>query len=103
MKSHAQVVVIGGGVVGCSVIYHLTRLGMQDVVLIERSELTSGSTWHAAGGFHTLNADTNMAALQGYTIRLYRELEEINGQACSLNHVGDITLAEATESYDLLK
>ena len=62
MKSHAQVVVIGGGVVGCSVIYHLTKLGMKDVLLIERSELTSGSTWHAAGGFHTLNADTNMAA-----------------------------------------
>ena len=103
MKSHAQVVVIGGGVVGCSVIYHLTRLGLKDVVLIERSELTSGSTWHAAGGFHTLNADTNMAALQGYTIRLYRELEEITGQSCSLHHVGGITLAESPERLDFLK
>ncbi len=103
MKAHAQVVVIGSGVVGCSVIYHLTRLGMPDVVLIERSELTSGSTWHAAGGFHTLNADTNMAALQGYTIRLYRELEEITGQSCSLHHVGGITLAESPERLDFLK
>ena len=103
MKGHAQVVVIGGGVVGCSVIYHLTKLGMKDVVLIERSELTSGSTWHAAGGFHTLNADTNMAALQGYTIRLYRELEEITGQSCSLHHVGGITLAETPERLDFLK
>jgi dimethylglycine dehydrogenase len=103
MKSHAQVVVIGGGVVGCSVIYHLSKLGMKDVVLIERSELTSGSTWHAAGGFHTLNADTNMAALQGYTIRLYRELEEITGQSCSLHHVGGITLAESPERFDFLK
>jgi dimethylglycine dehydrogenase len=103
MKSHARVVVIGGGVVGCSVIYHLTKLGWQDVVLIERSELTSGSTWHAAGGFHTLNADTNMAALQGYTIRLYRELEEITGQSCSLHHVGGITLAETPERMDFLK
>ncbi len=103
MKTHAQVVVIGGGVVGCSVIYHLTKLGMKDVVLIERSELTSGSTWHAAGGFHTLNADTNMAALQGYTIRLYRELEEITGQSCSLHHVGGITLAESPERFDFLK
>ena len=103
MKSHAQVVVIGGGVIGCSVIYHLTKLGMKDVVLIERSELTSGSTWHAAGGFHTLNADTNMAALQGYTIRLYRELEEITGQSCSLHHVGGITLAESPERFDFLK
>jgi dimethylglycine dehydrogenase len=103
MKSHAQVVVIGGGVVGCSVIYHLTKLGVKDVVLIERSELTSGSTWHAAGGFHTLNADANMAALQGYTIRLYRELEEITGQSCSLHHVGGITLAETPERFDFLK
>ncbi len=103
MKSHAEVVVIGGGVVGCSIIYHLTKLGLTDVVLIERSELTSGSTWHAAGGFHTLNADTNMAALQGYTIRLYRELEEITGQSCSLHHVGGITLAESPERWDFLK
>jgi len=103
MKTHAQVVVIGGGVVGCSVIYHLTKLGWKDVVLIERSELTSGSTWHAAGGFHTLNADTNMAALQGYTIGLYRELEEISGQSCSLHHVGGLTLAGTPERMDFLK
>ncbi|MCP4429845.1 MAG: FAD-dependent oxidoreductase [Gammaproteobacteria bacterium] len=103
MKSHAQVVVIGGGVVGCSVIYHLTKLGCKDVVLVERSELTSGSTWHAAGGFHTLNADTNMAALQGYTIGLYRELEKITGQSCSLHHVGGLTLAGTPERMDFLK
>lgn len=103
MKSHAQVVVIGGGVVGCSVIYHLTKMGCKDVVLIERSELTSGSTWHAAGGFHTLNADTNMAALQGYTIELYRELEKITGQSCSLHHVGGLTLAGTPERMDYLK
>ena len=103
MKSHVQVAVIGGGVVGCSVIYHLTRLGWNDVMLIERSELTSGSTWHAAGGFHTLNADTNMAALQGYTIGLYRELEKITGQSCSLHHVGGITLAGTPERMDFLK
>jgi len=103
MKTHAQVVVIGGGVVGCSVIYHLTKLGWKDVLLIERSELTSGSTWHAAGGFHTLNADTNMAALQGYTIGLYRELEEITGQSCSLHHVGGLTLAGTPERMDFLK
>ena len=55
MKSSAQVVVIGGGVVGASVLYHLTELGWTDVVLVERKELTAGSTWHAAGGMHTLN------------------------------------------------
>jgi dimethylglycine dehydrogenase len=64
MKSHTQVVVIGGGVVGASVLYHLTKGGWKDVMLIERSELTSGSTWHAAGGMHTLNGDPNVAKLQ---------------------------------------
>ena len=103
MKSHVQVAVIGGGVVGCSVLYHLTKLGWTDIALIERSELTSGSTWHAAGGFHTLNADTNMAALQGYTIGLYRELEKISGQSCGLHHVGGITLATTRERMDYLK
>ena len=103
MKSHVRVAVIGGGVVGCSVLYHLTKLGWRDVLLIERSELTSGSTWHAAGGFHTLNADTNMAALQGYTIRLYNELEQISGQACGLHHVGGLTLATTPERLDYLK
>ena len=103
MKSHTRVAVIGGGVIGCSVLYHLTKLGWTDIMLIERSELTSGSTWHAAGGFHTLNADTNMAALQGYTIRLYRELEEISGQSCGLHHVGGLTLAETPDRMDFLK
>jgi dimethylglycine dehydrogenase len=103
MKTHARVVVIGGGVVGCSVLYHLTKLGWSDVMLIERAELTAGSTWHAAGGFHTLNGDTNMAALQGYTIRLYKELEAITGLSCGLHHVGGITLADTPERFDMLK
>jgi dimethylglycine dehydrogenase len=102
MKTTTQVLVIGGGVVGVSVLYHLTRLGWSDVMLVERSELTSGSTWHAAGGFHTLNGDTNMAALQGYTIKLYRELEEMTGLSCGLHHVGGITLADNRDRFDML-
>ncbi len=102
MKTTTRVAVIGGGVVGCSVLYHLTKLGWSDVMLLERSELTSGSTWHAAGGFHTLNGDTNMAALQGYTIRLYRELEEITGMSCGLHHVGGVTLADNQDRFDML-
>ncbi len=82
MRSEARVVVIGGGVVGATVLYHLTKAGWTDVMLLERSELTSGSTWHAAGGMHTLNGDPNVAKLQDYTIGLYRELEEISGQSC---------------------
>ncbi|CAM3663478.1 FAD-dependent oxidoreductase [Phaeobacter inhibens] len=103
MKTTTRVAVIGGGVVGCSVLYHLTKLGWSDVMLLERSELTSGSTWHAAGGFHTLNGDTNMAALQGYTIKLYKELEAITGMSCGLHHVGGVTLAETQERFDMLK
>ncbi len=102
MKLQTRVAVIGGGVVGCSVLYHLTKLGWADVMLLERSELTSGSTWHAAGGFHTLNGDTNMAALQGYTIRLYKELEEITGMSCGLHHVGGVTLADNQDRFDML-
>ena len=103
MKSHVQVAVIGGGVVGCSVLYHLTKAGWKDVVLIERSELTSGSTWHAAGGFHTLNGDPNVAKLQAYTVGLYKEIEEISGQSCGLHLTGGLQLADTPERLDWLK
>ncbi len=103
MKSHARVVVIGGGVVGCSVLYHLTKLGWSDVVLVERADLTSGSTWHAAGGMHTLNSDPNVAKLQDYTIRLYQEIEEISGQSCGIHLTGGIMLAGTPERLDFLK
>jgi len=93
MKTHARVAVIGGGVVGASVLYHLTKLGWRDVVLLERSELTAGSTWHAAGGVHTLNGDSNVAALQAYTIELYREIEQVSGVSCGLHRTGCIYLA----------
>ena len=102
MQTTTRVAIIGGGVVGCSVLYHLTKLGWSDVMLLERSELTAGSTWHAAGGFHTLNGDTNMAALQGYTIKLYRELEAITGMSCDLHHVGGVTLADNQDRFDML-
>jgi len=103
MKSQARVVVIGGGVVGCSVLYHLTKAGWKDVVLVERDRLTSGSTWHAAGGFHTLNGDPNVAKLQGYTIGLYDELEKISGQACGLHRSGGLILADTPERLEWLK
>ena len=101
MKKYVQAAVIGGGVVGCSVLYHLTKLGWKDVCLIERSELTSGSTWHAAGGFHTINCDPNVAKLQDYTIRLYKEIEEISGQSIGLHMTGGVMLAGTPERGDL--
>jgi dimethylglycine dehydrogenase len=103
MKSHAQVVVIGGGVVGASVAYHLTKGGWRDVVLVERAELTSGSTWHAAGGMHTLNGDPNVAKLQQYTINLYKEIEAISGVSCGMHVTGGLNLAGTKERLDWLK
>lgn len=103
MKSSAQVVVIGGGVVGASVLYHLTKAGWTDVVLIERSELTHGSTWHSAGGMHTLNGDPNVAKLQQYTIELYKEIEEVSGQDCGIHITGGVMLADTEERMDWLR
>lgn len=103
MKSHARVVVIGGGVVGCSVLYHLARAGWTDVVLLERDELTSGSTWHAAGGMHTINGDPNVAKLQKYTIELYKEIEELSGQATGVHLTGGVLLAATDARMDWLR
>jgi dimethylglycine dehydrogenase len=97
------VVVIGGGVVGVSLVYHLTKLGWKDVLLIERDELTCGSTWHAAGGMHTVNGDPNMAKLQQYTINLYKEIEAISGQSCGVHVTGGIMLAGTAERMDWLR
>ncbi|NYS24319.1 GcvT family protein [Rhodobacteraceae bacterium 2376] len=103
MERTVRAVVIGGGVVGCSVLYHLARAGWQDVLLIERSELTSGSSWHAAGGFHTLNGDPNVARLQAYTVSLYQELEKLSGQSCGLHLTGGVMLADSPERMDFLR
>jgi dimethylglycine dehydrogenase len=103
MKSHSRVVVIGGGVVGCSVLYHLARAGWTDVVLLERDELTSGSTWHAAGGMHTINGDPNVAKLQKYTIELYKEIEQLSEQATGVHVTGGVLLAATEARMDWLR
>ncbi|MEM0948553.1 MAG: FAD-dependent oxidoreductase [Pseudomonadota bacterium] len=103
MKSHYRVVVIGGGVVGSSVLYHLAKFGWTDVCLLERSVLTAGSSWHAAGGFHALNADPNMAALQAYTIDLLTEIQEESGQDIGLHMTGGLTLAGTPDRWEWLQ
>ncbi|MEO0427775.1 MAG: FAD-dependent oxidoreductase [Pseudomonadota bacterium] len=103
MTETARVVVIGGGVVGCSVLYHLAKRGWTDVLLLERKELTSGSTWHAAGGCHTINGDPNVAKLQRYTIDLYREIEELSGQSTGFHLTGGVMLASTEERFDWMK
>ncbi|MEQ9693075.1 FAD-dependent oxidoreductase [Shimia sp. SDUM112013] len=97
LPSKARVVIIGGGVVGCSVAYHLTKLGWQDVVLLERKQLTSGTTWHAAGLIAQLRATANMTKLAKYSQELYGSLEEETGVATGFKRVGSITVALTEE------
>jgi dimethylglycine dehydrogenase len=103
MKSHYRVVVIGGGVVGTSVLYHLAKMGWSDVCLIERSVLTAGSSWHAAGGIHALNADPNIAQLQAYTIDLLSEIEKESGQNIGLHMTGGLTMAGTPDRWEWLQ
>ena len=103
MKSHYRVVVIGGGIVGTSVLYHLAKQGWTDIALIERAELTAGSTWHAAAGFHALNEDPNIAALQSYTIKLYKEIEVESGQNVGMHMPGGYSLATTPARWEWLQ
>lgn len=103
MKSHYRVVVIGGGVVGASVLYHLAKFGWTDVCLMERKVLTAGSSWHAAGGFHALNADPNIASLQAYTIDLLSEIEKESGQSVGMHMTGGLTLAGTPDRWEWLQ
>src|SRR5690606_51144 len=100
MRSHVQVAVIGGGIVGCSILYHLTRLGQRDVVLLERAELTCGSTWHAAANMHVMHGVPNVARLQAYSAELYRGLEAQTGQSCGIHQPGGLYLASSRERLD---
>ncbi|WP_425046858.1 GcvT family protein [Primorskyibacter sp. S87] len=103
MKTHAQVVVIGGGLVGCSILYHLAKLGWTDVVLLERDELTSGSTWHAAANIHGLHDNNNVTRIQHYTMNLYKELEQETGQGCGVFQPGSLYLAKTEEREHQLR
>jgi len=103
LPSHTRVAVIGGGVVGCSILFHLAKMGWKDVILLERDELTSGSSWHAAGLVHTLSSDPNISRLQGYTIDLYKEIEETSGHSVGQHITGGFYLASTPEWYDYLK
>ena len=102
LPSQARVVIIGGGVVGCSVAYHLTKLGWTDVVLLERKQLTSGTTWHAAGLIAQLRATANMTKLAKYSQELYGSLEAETGVATGFKRVGSITVALTEERKEEL-
>src|SRR3989304_1672751 len=97
--SPAQAVVIGGGIVGCSVAYHLTKRGWRDVVLLERKQLTSGTTWHAAGLVTQLRATYNMSMLAKYSAELFPELERLTGLGTGFRKTGSILLATTEERW----
>ena len=103
LPDHAQVVVIGGGVVGCSVAYHLTKVGISDTVLLERKQLTSGTTWHAAGLVGQLRGSRNMTRLAQYTAELFNGLEAETGQATGFRQGGSISLAQTPGRFEELK
>jgi 4-methylaminobutanoate oxidase (formaldehyde-forming) len=103
LPSQARVVIVGGGVVGCSVAYHLTKLGWSDVVLLERKKLTSGTTWHAAGLIGQLRATLNMTRLARYTAELYANLEAETGQATGWKQRGSIAIATTRERLEELQ
>ncbi len=103
LPGEARVVIIGGGIVGCSLAYHLTKLGWRDVVLLERKQLTCGTTWHAAGLVGQLRATLNLTRLAQYTTGLYATLEEETGQATGFKQNGSISVATNADRLEELK
>ena len=97
IPDRARVVIIGGGIIGCSVAYHLAKLGWKDIVLLERKKLTSGTTWHAAGLIAQLRATSNMTKLAKYSQELYGQLEAETGLATGFKRCGSITVALTEE------
>jgi 4-methylaminobutanoate oxidase (formaldehyde-forming) len=97
LPSSTKVVVIGGGVAGCSVAYHLAKFGWKDTILLERDQLTSGTTWHAAGLVGQLGATATITKLRKYSLNLYKELEKKTDLSTGLKQNGAITVASSKE------
>ena len=103
LPKQARVVIVGGGVVGCSILYHLAKRGWTDCVLLERRELSCGSSWHAAGQFHIINSNANLSGLQLHTLKFYPQLQEESGQDIGLHRTGGIYFASTPERLNYLK
>ncbi len=103
LPSSAKIVIIGGGIVGCSVAYHLGKMGITDTLLLERGKLTSGSTWHAAGLVGQLRTSANITQLLGYSVALYDTLEEETGLATGWKRNGGLRLACNDERWTEVK
>src|SRR5258707_13081977 len=103
LPSRASVVIVGGGIAGCSIAYHLTKIGLTDVVLLERRQLTCGTTWHAAGLVGQLRATRNLTELAKYTAELFGSLEAETGQATGFKQNGSINVAQQAAGFEGLK
>ncbi|MCZ6487273.1 MAG: FAD-dependent oxidoreductase [Gammaproteobacteria bacterium] len=103
MQSSAKIIIIGGGVMGCSLIYHLCKQGHTDVVLLEKGELTSGSTWHAAGQITHSVSHYSLARMAAYGTELYPRLEDETGQSCSWHGIGSLRIAYTQDEVDWIK
>ena len=103
LPSHAEIVIIGGGIIGCSLAYHLTKLGRRDVLLLERKKLTSGTTWHAAGLVRAMLYSRNLTKLAQYSLKLYPALEKETGQATGLRQCGSISIADNAERWEEIR
>ena len=103
LPRHARVVVVGGGIVGCSVAYHLALMGWTDVVLLEQGQLTSGTTWHAAGLVGQMRANRSMTRMSTYGIDLYARLEQETGLATGWRPCGSVTVARTPERMKLVR
>jgi glycine/D-amino acid oxidase-like deaminating enzyme len=103
LPAHANVVIVGGGIAGCSIAYHLTRIGITDVVLLERKQLTCGTTWHAAGLVGQLRATRNLTELAKYTADLYHSLEAETGQATGFKQNGSVSVAKTPARLEELQ
>src|SRR4030043_1365414 len=103
MKDQAQVVIIGGGITGCSIAYHLTKMGWTDVILLDKGELTSGATFHAAGLVGQLRASANITKMLKYSVELYSRLEEETGQHTAWSPVGGLRIASSKDRMEELR
>ena len=103
LPNSAKVVVIGGGVTGCSTAYHLAKFGWKDTILLERDQLTSGTTWHAAGLIGQIGASATITKLRNYSLNLYKDLEKETGLATGLKQNGSLTIATTNDRLEELK
>ena len=103
LPSHAQIIIVGGGIVGCSTAYHLAKMGRTDVLLLEQGKLTSGTTWHAAGLVGQMRPNRNMTTMSKYGIELYASLEAETGLATGWKQCGSVNVARTPERMQVLK